>query len=92
MKKNDFIEMVVEKTGASKKDVLKHLHAVEDTLVECVKKDHKFRFLNLGTFSVSTRNARTGVNPRTGEKVHVPAKKVLKFKASKGLADNIAKS
>lgn len=48
--------------------------------------------MNFGTFSIVTRKARNGVNPKTGKKIHVPAKKVLKFKSSNGLAEDIAKS
>ena len=42
-----------------------------------------------GTFSVSTRNARTGRNPRTGTEIKIPATKVAKFKAGKKLAQTV---
>ncbi len=43
------------------------------------------QLVGFGTFKVSKRKARTGLNPRTGEKIKIPAKKVLTFKASKNL-------
>ena len=51
----------------------------------------KLQLIGFGTFSVSERPAREGVNPRTGEKVTIAAKKVAKFKAGAELADAVNK-
>ena len=92
MTKADFVEMLANKLNVSKKVVEKNLHAISDALVQCIIDEKKFRFLDFGTFSIVAREARKGVNPRTGNKVDIPAKKVLKFKASKSLTEQIAKS
>jgi DNA-binding protein HU-beta len=43
-----------------------------------------------GSFSVTTRAARTGRNPQSGKEIKIAARKVVKFKAGKGLADDVA--
>lgn len=91
MTKSDFVEQVAKELKISRKEVERHLHVVMHTLVDSIKREKKFRFLNFGTFSIVTRKARKGVNPRTGSKVEVPAKEVLRFKPSKTVAEEIAK-
>jgi DNA-binding protein HU-beta len=49
----------------------------------------KITLAGFGTFSVGTRSQREGRNPRTGEKIKIPASKVVKFKAGKTLAEKV---
>ena len=49
----------------------------------------KFTLVGFGTFSVGTRSQREGHNPRTGEKIQIPASKVVKFKAGKTLSEKV---
>jgi len=58
------------------------LNAVLDAIMAGVKKNKKLQLIGFGTFSVSDRKARMGVNPRTGEKIKIKASKAIKFKAS----------
>ncbi|HIJ69603.1 MAG TPA: DNA-binding protein, partial [Deltaproteobacteria bacterium] len=49
----------------------------------------KITLVGFGTFSVGSRSQREGRNPRTGEKIKIPASKVVKFKAGKTLSEKV---
>lgn len=59
----------------------KALNVVLDAISNGIKKDENVQIVGFGTFSVAKRDARTGVNPRTGEKININASKNIKFKA-----------
>ncbi|MBQ0015541.1 MAG: HU family DNA-binding protein [Bacteroidales bacterium] len=84
MNKAELVSAIAEKAGISKVDAHKALDAFVSVTVDQLKVNDKISILGFGTFMVSERSARTGINPRTKEKVSIPAKKVAKFKASKG--------
>jgi DNA-binding protein HU-beta len=60
-------------------------------LAKAISNDEKVRLPNVGTFSLDTRASRTGRNPQTGEKIKIPAKRVVKFSATKGLKEVLNK-
>ncbi|MDR2981067.1 MAG: HU family DNA-binding protein [Puniceicoccales bacterium] len=69
--------------------------AVEATLAGIsagIKKDKSVQLIGFGTFSVALRAARTGVNPKTKEKIKIKASKSVKFKAGAGLKEVAAKT
>ncbi|MBQ0120808.1 MAG: HU family DNA-binding protein, partial [Bacteroidales bacterium] len=73
-------------TKVQAKDALEAaLKAVEEALV----KGDKVALIGFGTFAVNEKPARTGLNPATKEKIEIPAKKVVKFKAGKELAEKV---
>ncbi len=82
MTKADLVEKVAEKTGLTRTDVA----AVVDHLLEQVKKSleegNNIEIRGFGTFKVKARKARKARNPRTGEEVPVPDRKVPVFKPS----------
>lgn len=80
MNKTDLINAIAEASGLTKADATKALNATTAAIVNAVKNDDKVALVGFGTFSVSERPARTGKNPRTGEMIEIPAKKVVKFK------------
>lgn len=82
MTKEAFIAKVAEKTGSTKANVNRTLQAITETIIQALSQGDKITFLGFGTFSVSERSERTGTNPRSGEKITIPAAKVPKFKAS----------
>ena len=82
MNKAEVIENIVKKTGLTKTDAGAALETTLETIAKGAKKD-KVSFVGFGTFEVKTRKARKGVNPATGEKIKIKAKKVLTFKPSK---------
>lgn len=75
--------------GLSKVDSKKALDAALDAISDALRSGDKVALLGFGTFSVSERPARTGVNPATGEKIEIAAKKVIKFKPGAELADSV---
>ncbi len=85
MNKKEFIASVSEKTGQSAADVDAVLKSIIDTIVEVGSAEDKIVLPGLGTFEGKMREERQGRNPATGEALTVPAKKVLKFKASTAL-------
>ena len=87
MKKTELIEAIKESTGLSKKDAEKALTATLDTIIKAVAEGDKVQLTGFGTFEQRQRNARTGVDPRTGNTIEIPASKVPAFKAGKGFKD-----
>lgn len=87
MNKTELINAISEKAGLSKVDAKKALDAFTETVGEEMKKGEKIALVGFGTFSVSEKAARKGINPRTKETIDIPAKKVVKFKAGAELAD-----
>ncbi len=89
MNKNDLVAVVAEKTGLSKADSTKAVDGVFDCITEALKDGTEVRLVGFGTFSVTRRAASEGRNPRTGERINIPASKQPKFKAGKGLKDAV---
>ena len=87
MKKTDLIHAIAEQSGLSKKDAEKALNATIDTIIKAVAEGEKIQLTGFGTFEQRQRNARTGVDPRTGNTIEIPASKVPTFKAGKGFKD-----
>ena len=91
MNKTELIEKIAAGAGLSKADAKKALDATVDAIKAALTSGEKIQLIGFGTFSVNERPAREGVNPRTGEKVTIAAKKVAKFKAGAELADAVNK-
>lgn len=89
MNKNDLIASVADSTDLSKGDATKAVEAVFDSITSSLKGGTEVRLVGFGTFSVSRRAASEGRNPRTGEKIQIPASNQPKFKAGKGLKDAV---
>lgn len=87
MNKNDLVAQVAEAAGLSKTDATKAVDAVFDGIAEAMKKGDEVRLVGFGTFAIAERAASEGRNPRTGEKIAIPASKQPKFKAGKNLKD-----
>ena len=87
MKKTELIAAIAEQSGLSKKDAEKALSATLDTIVKAVADGDKIQLTGFGTFEQRQRNARTGVDPRTGNSIDIPASKVPAFKAGKAFKD-----
>ena len=81
MNKSEFISAVAEKSGLSKVDAKKAVEAFVDTVSNELKEGGKVALLGFGSFSVSEKAARKGVNPKTKETIEIAARKAVKFKA-----------
>lgn len=91
MNKTELIAAVAEKAGLSKKDADAAVSAVFDAVTAELAKGEKVQLIGFGTFEVRERAAKTGRNPRTGEKMTIPASKVPAFKAGAALKNAVAK-
>ena len=89
MNKNDLIAQVADVSGLSKADSTKAVEAVFDSIAAALQDGGEIRLVGFGTFAVSKRAASEGRNPRTGEKINIPASKQVKFKPGKGLKDTV---
>lgn len=85
MKKKDAIEKIAEKMEISKKDAENTLATVLNTIVEGVVDDKEFNISGWGKFFAKEQEARTAMNPSTGETINVPSKQVIKFKVGSKL-------
>jgi DNA-binding protein HU-beta len=89
MNKDQLIEAIIAKSGSSKKEGADALDAMVAAVTGALKKNDKVAIAGFGVFSVSKRAARSGVNPKTGAKIQIPAMKVPKFKAGKALKEAV---
>lgn len=89
MNKNDLVAAVATETGLSKADASKAVDGVFGAITNTLQSGDEVRLVGFGTFSVAQRAATEGRNPRTGEKIQIPASKQPKFKAGKGLKDAV---
>ncbi len=80
MNKSELINAMAAESGLSKVDSKKALDAFINAVGKAMKAGEKVSLVGFGTFSVSERAARTGINPSTKETIEIPAKKVVKFK------------
>jgi DNA-binding protein HU-beta len=89
MNKNDLVANVASSAGLSKADSAKAVDAVFETVTASLKGGNEVRLVGFGTFSVTARKASEGRNPRTGEKIQIPASNQPKFRAGKGLKEAV---
>jgi len=80
MTKKDIAIQIADETGIKQIDVKKIIQKYQDKVIDILIQGGTIELRNFGVFKVKERKARTGRNPRTGEAVPVPAKKVVTFK------------
>ena len=91
MNKTELVAAVAAKAELSKKDAEAAVNAVFDSVKDALAEGDKVSLIGFGTFSVKTRAARTGLNPRTKETIEIPESKVPAFKAGKALKEAVDK-
>jgi DNA-binding protein HU-beta len=89
MNKGDLIEQMAADSGISKTQATEALNGMLGAIRKTLKKGDKVTLVGFGTFSITKRAARTGRNPQTGEAIKIKAKKIVKFKAGKELAEYV---
>jgi DNA-binding protein HU-beta len=89
MNKADLVNSISEKTGLSKTKTNEVIDAFVSSVTESLKRGEKVTLVNFGTFNTSERDARKGRNPKTGESIEIPSKRVARFKVGTGLSKNI---
>ncbi|HDR9068229.1 MULTISPECIES: HU family DNA-binding protein [Burkholderia cepacia complex] len=89
MTKDELVALIAERTGASKARAASALEAVIDGLTTSIRRDGYAKIHRLCSFSLVKRAPRKGRNPRTGEVVPVPARRVVKIKPLQALRDAV---
>ena|SRR3989304_8548115 len=89
MNKGDIIDRIAQSADISKAAAGKVLNTVLDSITESLQSGGTISLLGFGTFSVKSRAARTGRNPKTGEPIEIAAANVPAFKAGKALKDAV---
>jgi len=85
MTKKELVSTIANDAKLSIKDAGKALNSFVGALGKAMKKGQRIQLPGMGTFTVTKRSARVVRNPRTGAKLNVPAKKVVKFKPAPAL-------
>ena len=89
MNKGELIEAVAAAADLTKADATKAVEAFLDTVTRTLKTGDQVAIVGFGSFSVKSRAARLGRNPKTGATIQIPASRVPGFKAGKALKDAV---
>ncbi len=89
MNKADIVSVVHDKLGTTQKAAEDAVNGVFDAIAQSLSKGEEVSISGFGAFSVKKRDARMGVNPRTGEKIQIGATVTPKFRAGKALKDAV---
>lgn len=88
--KTDLIASVASASKLSKADSTRAVNAIIDSIQKGLKQGKEVRLVGFGTFKVTRRKETQGRNPRTGQKIKIPAKKIPKFTPGKSLKESVA--
>ena len=89
VKKGQLGQMLAEKMGVTKKQGVEWVDAFVELITNSLRKGDKVNITGFGIFKVADRKAREGINPRTGEKIHIAASKKPRFTAGKVLKEAV---
>lgn len=89
MIKADLVTIIYERIGFSRNEAAEVVEATLDVLKEAFLKGEKVQIVGFGTFAVRQKNVRLGRNPKTGEEITIPPRRVLTFRPSKILKDSV---
>ncbi len=89
LKINDLAKKMVDKFNMTKKDAVEMLNFLVSEITSALKNGYQVKLVGLGTFKVRERKARMAINPKTGERVQVPATRVPKFTPSRDLKEAV---
>jgi DNA-binding protein HU-beta len=89
MTKAELVATIANEVDIAKSQAEKAVDGFVSAVSEALSVGDKLTLVGFGTFSVGTRSQREGRNPRTGEKIQIPASKVVKFKSGKTLSEKV---
>ena len=89
MNKTELIDKIAAGAGLTKVDAKKALDATVEAIKDALVAGDKVQLVGFGTFAVTEKPAREGINPATKQKITIAAKKVVKFKAGAELSDAV---
>lgn len=87
--KEILVEMVANKIGQTKKEVETVVDSVVEVITDALHQDRKVTIAGFGTFKVTHRDAREGINPQTKQRIMIPAVNTPKFTAGKRLKEAV---
>jgi len=87
--KNDLVICIAKATKCRQADIKRIMQMTLDGIIDVLATDGRIELRNFGVFTVKRRRARKARNPRTGEKVMVPAKNVVTFRQGRLMRDRI---
>jgi DNA-binding protein HU-beta len=85
MNKHDLISKIAQDTGATKVSAAATVDALLESITRALKKGDAITFVGFGTFKTTQRRARVAKNPRTGDAIKIPKRRVVRFTAGKAL-------
>jgi len=89
MTKAELVDNVAEKVDLTKKQTEVIVNILFNSITEALSEGDKVELRGFGSFRIRSRNPREGRNPKTGDAVHIPAKRVPFFKAGKELREMV---
>jgi integration host factor subunit beta len=87
--KKDLIERITAKTSIKRSDAKRAIQEFLDQVICELKKGNRLEFRDFGVFEVKERAARLAQNPKTMQKVEVPAKRAVKFKVGRLMRESV---
>ncbi len=91
MNKSDLVDLLAKEAGSTKKDAEQFLNNFMSIVISQITRGEKITLVGFGTFETSERKARTGRNPKTGEALEIPSKRVARFKVGKDFSESVNK-
>lgn len=85
MNKRDLIARIAQDTGATKNSAAAAVDSLLETMTRALMKGDAVTFVGFGTFKTALRRARVAKNPRTGNAIKIPKRRVVRFTAGKAL-------
>jgi integration host factor subunit alpha len=89
MTKVDIVSSVYEKVGFSKKEAVRVVETIFDIVKEALERGEKVKISGFGNFVVRSKRARRGRNPQTGDDIKISSRKILTFKPSQVLKNDL---
>jgi len=91
MNRSELSKEIAKKLGVSQKEALKYIDLITSSISNAMEKGDRVEIRGFGSFIVKKYDKRAGVNPKNGQKIVIPAKKLPSFKAGKDLKEKINK-
>ena len=92
MNKRDLIAQIAQDTGVTKSSAGAAVDSLLETITKALKKGDAITFVGFGTFKTTQRRARVAKNPRTGDAIKIPKRRVVRFTAGKALKSAVSGS
>ncbi len=89
MTKADMVGLVYERIGVSKREAASMVESIFDIIKESLEKGENVKISGFGSFNLREKKPRRGRNPQTGEEITISARRVLSFKSSNVLRDQL---